>query len=304
MKSLYGIPYMGSKTKIAEDIIRRLPGGGRFVDLFGGGFAMSHCAQLSGKYKSILYNDLNPLITDVVSRAIAGEFNYSIFKPPWISREDFHRLKDTDGYVKYIWSFGNSGKEYLFGKDVEPFKKAGHNFVVFGKWSNILQDTVPNVRSQVTSGSISERRKQFCRSVKAVTKKRCELQQLEQLERLQQLERLEQLESVERLDSIKSIEPIKLQVTNKSYTEYEYQFGDIVYCDPPYEDTAEYDGAFDSKAFYDWAYSQPYQIWFSSYKISDNRFKMLWAREIYSSFGSGATRATYECLYTNKKLAK
>ena len=32
MSTLYGIPYMGSKTKIAVDILRQLPKGNRFVD--------------------------------------------------------------------------------------------------------------------------------------------------------------------------------------------------------------------------------------------------------------------------------
>ena len=49
----YGIPYMGSKDKIADDILSVLPGGKRFVDLFGGGFAMSHAALLSGKYEQV-----------------------------------------------------------------------------------------------------------------------------------------------------------------------------------------------------------------------------------------------------------
>lgn len=33
----YGLPYMGSKNTIAEDIINFLPSSKRFVDLFGGG---------------------------------------------------------------------------------------------------------------------------------------------------------------------------------------------------------------------------------------------------------------------------
>ena len=36
---LFGVPYMGSKTKIANNILRQLPAGERFIDLFGGGFA-------------------------------------------------------------------------------------------------------------------------------------------------------------------------------------------------------------------------------------------------------------------------
>lgn len=57
----YGLPYMGSKNKIAKDIINILPSGSRFVDLFAGGCAMTHAAILSGKYKSFLVNDKYPL---------------------------------------------------------------------------------------------------------------------------------------------------------------------------------------------------------------------------------------------------
>lgn len=33
----YGIPYMGSKSGIARDIVPRLPSAKNFYDLFGGG---------------------------------------------------------------------------------------------------------------------------------------------------------------------------------------------------------------------------------------------------------------------------
>ena len=69
---IFGIPYMGSKTKTAPDIIRQLPAGERFVDLFGGGFAMSQAAAISGKYKKVLYNDINPLLPPLIQKAIRG----------------------------------------------------------------------------------------------------------------------------------------------------------------------------------------------------------------------------------------
>lgn len=43
----YGVPYMGSKNRIAKDIIAKLPTGKRFVDLFAGGCAITHAAILS-----------------------------------------------------------------------------------------------------------------------------------------------------------------------------------------------------------------------------------------------------------------
>ena len=76
--SNYGIPYQGSKAQIADDIIDNLPSGKRFVDLFGGGFAMSHCALLSKKYKTVYYNDYNPLIVDLVKNAIQGKYKITL----------------------------------------------------------------------------------------------------------------------------------------------------------------------------------------------------------------------------------
>ncbi|WP_428060217.1 DNA adenine methylase, partial [Candidatus Avelusimicrobium stercoris] len=179
----YGIPYMGGKDKIADDILSVLPMGKRFVDLFGGGFAMSHAALLSGKYEQVFYNELNPLLPKLIKDAIAGKYAN---ERRWISREDFLRLKDTDGYVKYIWSFGNNGKDYLFGKDKEPIKKLGHEFVCFGK-------DIPGVPN-IAETDMRVRRLYLQRFIKKNTGGKYELQELKQLQQLERLERLQQLE--------------------------------------------------------------------------------------------------------------
>ena len=132
----YGIPYMGSKDKIADDILSVLPRGKRFVDLFGGGFAMSHAALLSGKYEQVFYNEINPLLPKLIKDTLAGKYAN---ERRWISREDFSRLKDVDGYVKYLWSFGNNGNHYLYGKEIEPWKKALH-FARVLKDPSLLQE--------------------------------------------------------------------------------------------------------------------------------------------------------------------
>lgn len=66
----YGIPYQGSKNRIADRIMEVLPSGKRFVDLFAGGCAMTHCAMLSGKYDRYLANDLYPSGARLFQRAI------------------------------------------------------------------------------------------------------------------------------------------------------------------------------------------------------------------------------------------
>lgn len=46
----YGLPYMGSKSAIAEKIVEFLPKSTTLVDLFGGGGAITDCASQSGKW--------------------------------------------------------------------------------------------------------------------------------------------------------------------------------------------------------------------------------------------------------------
>ena len=182
MSTLYGIPYMGSKTKIAVDLLRQLPTGNRFVDLFGGGFAMSHAAILSKRYKHYLYNDFNPLIVGLVKGGLKGDYNYARFKPAFITREKFYEKKEQNGYIKYIWSFGNAGHEYMFSKEIEPLKHAAHDLVVFGKHSDLIDQICPGAPRAIKSLNIHQRRIEFCGFCRR-NAKRFDLQQLEQLER-------------------------------------------------------------------------------------------------------------------------
>ena len=284
--TLYGIPYQGSKTKIAPNIIALLPKGERFCDLFGGGFAMSHCARLSNKWGKVLYNELNALLPPLIQDALLGKYNYNRFKPQFVTREMFYERKDKDGYIRYIWSFGNSGKEYMFGTDLEPLKHEAHDFVVFGKPTQHFKQ----VERAVTSKDIHKRRLQFCGWFRA-QKKRVDIERLERLEQLERLTRfdLQQLEQLEQ----------RIEITSGSYEDYEHKDGDVVYCDPPYEGTADYGAEFDHRAFYEWVATRPYQVWFSSYKgIRD--FKLVWAKQMRSSLGAGNSSINYECVYTNR----
>ena len=70
----YGMPYKGSKSTIAEKIVDKLPTADFLVDLFGGGGAISHFAALSGKYKTVIYNELEPVVYKGFKMAINGEF--------------------------------------------------------------------------------------------------------------------------------------------------------------------------------------------------------------------------------------
>ena len=127
----YGLPYMGSKNKIAEWVVGHFPEKKHFYDLFAGGCAVTHCAMLRSKFETFTINDISKM-TEFFTDAISGKY---ADEKRWISREDFFRLKDNDEYVRICWSFGNKGKDYLYSKVIEPWKKALHYARVYGDFS-------------------------------------------------------------------------------------------------------------------------------------------------------------------------
>lgn len=288
----YGLPYMGSKNRIVKDLFKILPNGKRFVDLFGGGACMSVYALQSGKYEEVLYNELDPLVVDYIKRAMSGDYDIT----HWVSREEFFEKKDTDSVIKYCWSFGNNGNDYLYGKNIEELKHKAHNLVCFGESCKELDfiDKALIMEKQ----DLKSRRLEFYRQIRERGKKF----DLKRLERLQHLEHLEQLQHLEHLEH--------LEIRQGSYKDYEYKEGDVVYCDPPYEPIEGrkahkgcYDYEFDYKGFYDWAMSREYQVYFSSHEISDDRFYKVKVKEIgriLSATGNGLKDTEY--LYSNKEI--
>lgn len=124
----YGLPYKGSKNKLATRIVDLLPRKKHFYDLFCGGCAVTHAAMLSHKWDDFTINDLNWQCPTLFVDALNGKYKDDT---RWISREDFFRLKDTDPYVAFVWSFGNNLKNYLYNKDIEPLKRAIHYALYF-----------------------------------------------------------------------------------------------------------------------------------------------------------------------------
>lgn len=123
----YGLPYKGSKNKIAKQIIDALPSAETFVDVFAGGCAITHAALLSGKYKRIIANDIDVKIPMLFKDAINGNLpaNYDRF----VSREEFNLLKDSDAIVACCWSFGNNKRDYLWDKDIAKSKELAFKMI-------------------------------------------------------------------------------------------------------------------------------------------------------------------------------
>lgn len=114
----YGIPYKGSKSKIAEWVVRNLPASHTLVDLFAGGCAVTHCALLSGKYERIIANDLNGT-PELFRECVMGEMDgYSTVS----SRSEFADARTTDPAIAVLYSFGNGLTSYLWSQEIEPAK--------------------------------------------------------------------------------------------------------------------------------------------------------------------------------------
>ena len=112
-------------------MIANLPSAGNFYDLFAGGCAVTHAALLSGKYENYYANDIDNA-PELFIDSINGKYQN---EKRWISREEFFALKDKDAYIRYCWSFGNRGEEYMYSKEVEPWKKALHYARFFNDFS-------------------------------------------------------------------------------------------------------------------------------------------------------------------------
>ena len=190
MRKNYGLPYMGSKNKLAEEIVNFLPQKKVLVDLFGGGGAISVCASQSGKYEKIIYNELNSLISETFQKAINGEYEN---ERRWVSREEFEKLKKTDGYVAICFSFSNNCNTYMYGTKIEPYKRAYHYAIVFddfGPFNELFDDeTTEKIKKSVEGiTDLKERRIKFSHALG---------------DYILSLERCEPLESKEKLDTVK-----------------------------------------------------------------------------------------------------
>ena len=139
----YGFPYKGSKNRLAEKIVNLFSDAENFYDLFCGGCAITHRALIENRWKNYVINDIDSRCPKLFLDAINGKFKN---ETRWISREDFYRMKDNDGYVAFCWSFGNNGNSYLYSKEIEPWKKALHYARVFDDFS-LFEDMVIKLKS-------------------------------------------------------------------------------------------------------------------------------------------------------------
>lgn len=243
----FGLPYQGSKNRLASKIVDLLPAAPVLVDAFAGGCAVTHAALLSGKFGQVIANDLSdaPGLFYRCARYGVPE------KPRWVSREEFFAKKSTDPLIRYAFSFGSGGESYLYARDIEGLKHAAHIAIVDGDCSR-LPDELRGEARLALDGVVGVRERYLAyKFALRRLEKRVDLQHLEHLERLQQLEHLERLERLQNLQNLQNL--ARLTVFRRDYRDLYLPPGSVVYCDPPYAGTCGYArAAFDHRAFYSW----------------------------------------------------
>ena len=220
-----GLPYKGSKNTIAVDLVKCLPRGKKLLDACCGGGAFLMAAAMSLRWDKVVGNDLNSATIALLDAVLIHKGQIEYEHPSVCTRDDFanslQRIENgnftiQDCVNKYCASFGNDGKTYLYGKQIEEYKLTAEQML--------------------TADTLDQRRK-FYRKFHALIN----TDDSEDKERLQKLESMQRLQSLERLERLE-----RLDIFNIDYKEF-----DVVYFDIPYKGTNKYDFEFDYEKFYD-----------------------------------------------------
>lgn len=264
----YGLPYMGSKNKIAEWVLSYLPQADNFYDLFCGGCAITHCAITQGKYRNYYINDIKGEMPQGFVDCINGKYNNDY---RWISHEDFDRLRGKgDLLVDCCFSFGNNWRKgYAYSKELEPYKKALHYALFYSDFT--MSKELYGVDFSIIEKIKSIEEKYV--TIKKIIKYNTPITriQIENMERLQHLERLNRLSTLQmRRSEDKSL---YITATGVTYHEVEIKPNSVVYCDIPYRSTSKYNEIdFDYDKFYEWCLSQKEPVFISEYEMPESDF--------------------------------
>ena len=241
------IPYMGSKRVVGQYIYRAIANReskGLLADPFCGGFAISEIFLKNGW--RVMSSDKNKyvvaLIKAVVSKdpAYISEGNH----PHFYTREEFYDIAVNNpdnypdwlvGYVQCIFSFGNQQRSYMFSREIEKYKLAGH------KWAVENDD---NSMREIFGKAIPERWYQGVAKLDSWQKRRLAIRKVVSLLNIHELSQLQNLERLQQLERLESC----------SYEDAKIPTNAVIYCDPPYANTGEYaENNFDSAKFWRWA---------------------------------------------------
>lgn len=270
----YGLPYMGSKSRICDWLMEHLPPADTFIDLFAGGCAVTHAAMISGKYNHVIANDVQGDVLQLFQRAVTRGLSPEDWRP--VSREEFELHKATDALIGLVWSFGNNKQDYLYGADIEEQKLIAHCMIV----SETIKDRYTAFQS-------------FCSTLENSKEIYCAHPSISRLARIQALHGLARIQAL-------------LQISVGSYDACPYlppPSSSVVYADPPYIGTRGYtSGAFNHDRFYNWLRSVPYPVYVSEYHMPDDFIPIAETKLQCTLSATGNNTAT-ERLFLHRRFA-
>lgn len=133
----YSMPYMGSKQKLVDKIIplilSRHKGATDFYDLFGGGGSVSFYVLDRYPHLKTHYNELNTAIVELLRHIQKNGEIPTVFVPREIFSQKINKNDWFAGFLQCCWTFGNNQRSYLFGSEIEEFKKKYHETVQNGE---------------------------------------------------------------------------------------------------------------------------------------------------------------------------
>lgn len=309
----FGLPYTGSKSRIAPWLMEMLPDCDHFVDVFAGGCAVSHAMILYGKARKITLNDLQGDVVNLFIDALNGDIEkYAPYQ--WIDRKTFFDKKDNNPFVRLVYSFGNNGKDYLYSKEIEEYKHAVHMVLVEDNWilfSQLCPELYEECKNELKKYPIDN--ENYYNSVRArrlYFQKKCaeilcdisgnnwysDVIQQNALYRRAKKEWTTHGKSGSRIESIQTpqhvaiserIELINnninvLPVINAQSMDYrllDIPNGSVVFCDPPYKnsDVTYNNIKFDHEEFYNWCIekSKNNDVYVTEYSIEHPDFKLI-----------------------------
>lgn len=242
----YGIPYQGSKNRLAGWITGQLPAADTFVDLFAGGCAVTHAAMLSGKWRQFIANDIKVQYPQLFKAAAQGKYRDG---GRVVTREEFNAIKGHDAYAATVWSFGNNMRSYLWSADKVAVK-------------------IPACR-MLLAPTFGERYKYYRQFVNELLSRLPDVEGYTNLQGLEGIGRLARLESLERLQGMECLKC--LEITGLDYRDVVVPRGATVYADPPYSHTEGlYVRGFDHEAFYEWLRGVGFPVFVSEYSMPED----------------------------------
>lgn len=303
-----GLPYVGSKKKISKKIIEILKQNFDIevkvvYDVFGGGGAIT-CECLINEI-SVVYNDHDLSVGKMFKKALNCDREY--IKSLVVSREEFFNIRDkqdkttTDELKLLVNSFGNNRKNYVYSKELsdskyrlakEILKSIDNDFNY--KKSNVYLDFINGEHIRLQQ-----------------IERLSQLNNISSLVREGKFKRMQQIHNIQQLNRVSTTKQKYLKaMKNRDYTYFSNIKNQILYLEPPYENTDisvyKDHSQFNHNDFYNWVVdmSKSNIVLLSSYNVSDDRFKVEFefnkSTSTLSANGKDRSNGNYEKLYMVK----